>query len=123
MKKLTFKRREKGEKIEQTCFRESDAITLLLPKHNTIISQTLPAHITLWLQNACFGLFVGQNHTTITVNFITHMYIFTKNGHVLHTGPLPNSGVPSNDAAGDASMLLDADSPHYCAASDTLKSQ
>ena len=38
------------------------------------------------------------------------MYIFTKNGQVLHTGPLPNSGVPSNDAAGDASMLLDADS-------------
>ncbi|RHN57017.1 hypothetical protein MtrunA17_Chr5g0435781 [Medicago truncatula] len=44
------------------------------------------------------------------------MNIFSKDSHILHSSPLPDSGMPPNNTAGNASMFLDPDSSHYCAA-------
>ncbi|RDX94738.1 hypothetical protein CR513_22847, partial [Mucuna pruriens] len=44
------------------------------------------------------------------------MDIFSKDSHILHTSPLPNSGMPPNDTAGYTSMLFNPNSLHNCAA-------
>ena len=76
------------------------------------------SHDNLRLQDAGFDLLVWENDASVAVNLIAYMHILSEDGHVLDAGPLPDSGVPSDDAAGDAGMLLDADTTHNCAAGE-----
>jgi hypothetical protein len=74
------------------------------------------SHDNLWLQDIGLDFFVGQNHTTVAVNLITNMDIFSEDSHILYSSPLADGGMPPDNTAGNASMLLNPDSPHYCTA-------
>lgn len=51
---------------------------------------------------------VGQDGTTVDVDFITNGDIVTENSDVLKTSPLANGAVPANDGRLDPGVVLDA---------------
>ena len=58
---------------------------------------------------------MGRNDTSIAINLIADEHILAENGYVLDPSPLANCGMSPDAAAGDAGMLLDADTPHHTA--------
>lgn len=51
---------------------------------------------------------VGQDRTTVDVDFVADRDIVSKNSHVLQTRPLAYGAVPANDSRLDPGMVLDA---------------
>jgi hypothetical protein len=74
------------------------------------------SHDDLGLEDAGFDLLVREHDAAVAVDLVADVDVLAEDGHVLDARPLADGGVPADDAAGDAGVLLDARGAHDGAA-------
>ncbi|BAS83445.1 Os03g0268450, partial [Oryza sativa Japonica Group] len=71
------------------------------------------SHDNLGLEDAGLDLLVREHHAAVAVDLVADVHVLAEDGHVLDARPHADGGVPPDDAAGDARVLLDAGAAHH----------